>query len=137
MAFVIALVIVTHGQLGQEFINVLNHVMGPQEKVAAFALEPKDTPAQRYQDLVSLVESLQSKEGVIVLTDMFGGTPSNMALMLQDQPNLEIIAGINLPLLLKLATVRTTMPLKEAILEAQTAGRKYIHVASELLKQAS
>lgn len=133
----IALVIVTHGQLGQEFINVLNHVMGPQEKVAAFALEPTDTPAERYQELVSLVESLQSDDGVIVLTDMFGGTPSNMALMLQDHPNLEIIAGINLPLLLKLATVRKTMPLKDAILEAQTAGRKYIHVASELLKQAS
>lgn len=133
----IPIIIVSHGNLAQEFIHVLTHVMGPQEKITAIGITPQDDMTQKHKDLTTLVEEyLTDDKGVIILTDMFGGTPSNMSLSLQDHPHVEIIAGLNLPLLLKLATIRNTLPIEEAALEAQAAGRKYIHVASEILKKA-
>jgi PTS system mannose-specific IIA component len=130
------MVIVTHGRLAAEFIAALEHVVGPQRDVAAICIGADDDMEQRRQDILRAVREVDSGDGVVLLTDMFGGTPSNLAISVMDRPKIEVIAGINLPMLIKLASLRQTEGLANAVRGAQEAGRKYINVASQLLADA-
>jgi PTS system mannose-specific IIA component len=132
----IGMVIVTHGRLAAEFISALEHVVGPQRDVAAICIGPDDDMEERRQDILQAVQAVDTGEGVVLLTDMFGGTPSNLAISVMDRPKIEVIAGINLPMLIKLASLRPTEALADAVRGAQEAGRKYINVASQLLAGA-
>ncbi len=129
----IGLVLVTHGHLADELIGALEHVVGPQPQVASVCIGPDDDMERRRADIVNSVQETDSGQGVVVLTDMFGGTPSNLAISIMERANIEVIAGVNLPMLVKLASVRDTLGLGEAVAKAQEAGRKYINVASQLL----
>ncbi len=133
----IGLVLVTHGALADEFRAALEHVVGPQGNIASICIGADDNMEKRRQDIVDAIGEVDSGNGVVLLTDMFGGTPSNLAISLLEKNRVEVIAGINLPMLIKLASVRETMPLAEAVLEAKQAAQKYISVASEVLGEAS
>ncbi|HRY23359.1 MAG: PTS sugar transporter subunit IIA [Geminicoccaceae bacterium] len=129
----IGLVLVTHGRLAEEFAAAMQHVVGPQSQIAAISIGADDDIEQRRQDIVAAVEAMDTGKGVIILTDMFGGTPSNLAISTLERPGVEVIAGVNLPMLIKLAGVRDQGDLESAVEAAQDAGRKYINVASRLL----
>lgn len=129
----IGLVLVTHGQLADEFISAMEHVVGPQADVRGICIGPEDDIEQRRREILEAVAEVDTGGGVILLTDMFGGTPSNLAISVMEKANVEIIAGINLPMLIKLASVRTEGTLAEAVDQAQASGRKYISVASRVL----
>ena len=129
----IGIVLVTHGRLAAEFRAALEHVAGPQKQIESIAIGPDDDIEQRRQDIVSAVTKVNSGAGVVVLTDMFGGTPSNLAISIMNGSNIEVIAAVNLPMLIKLASVRETSSLEQAVIQAQDAGRKYIYVASRVL----
>ncbi len=129
----IGLVIVTHGGLAVEFRNALEHIVGRQQQLETIAIGPDDDMEARRLDILASVKRVETGDGVIVLTDMFGGTPSNLAISVMDEAKAEVIAGINLPILVKLASVRTEMPLDKAVTIARDAGRKYIKVASQEL----
>ena len=131
----IGLVIVTHGRLAEEFISALEHIVGPQKRVESVCIGPEDNMENRRSDILAAVDRAEGGAGVIVLTDMFGGTPSNLAISILKEANVEVLAGVNLPLLVKLASVRKSADLEEAVSEAYAAGRKYIKRASELLGQ--
>ncbi len=131
----IGLVLVTHGRLAEELVAALEHVVGPQPNVRAVCIGPDDDMEQRRNDILASVAACDDGNGVVVLTDMFGGTPSNLAISIMDKAKVEVIAGVNLPMLIKLASVRHSEPLAEAVASAQEAGRKYINVASKLLTQ--
>jgi PTS system mannose-specific IIA component len=129
----IGIVLVTHGRLAAEFRAALEHVVGPQKQIESIAIGPDDDIEQRRQDIVSAVSKVDTGAGVVVLTDMFGGTPSNLAISIMNGSNIEVIAAVNLPMLIKLASVRETSSLEQAVIQAQDAGRKYIYVASRVL----
>jgi mannose PTS system EIIA component len=129
----IGIVLVTHGRLAAEFRAALEHVVGPQQQIESIAIGPDDDIEQRRQDIVSAVGKVDSGAGVVVVTDMFGGTPSNLAISIMNGANIEVIAGVNLPMLIKLASVRDSSSLDQAVIQAQDAGRKYIYVASRVL----
>lgn len=129
----IGMVLVTHGALADEFKSALEHVVGPQEGVETIAIGPDDDMEQRREDILSAVERAEQGQGVVILTDMFGGTPSNLAISVMQQRSVEVIAGVNLPMLVKLARVRADLDIKAAVNMAAEAGRKYINVASETL----
>jgi len=130
---VIGLVLVTHGRLADEFVAAMQHVVGPQEQIRAISIDADDDIEQRRRDIVEAVEATDTGDGVIILTDMFGGTPSNLAISTLERPGIEVIAGVNLPMLIKLAGVRVDGAIEDAVAEAQDAGKKYINVASKLL----
>jgi PTS system mannose-specific IIA component len=132
----IGMVLVTHGRLAEEFIAALEHVVGPQQRIGAVCIGPDDDMEQRRRDILDCVARVNDGDGVVLLTDMFGGTPSNLAISVLDKANVEVIAGINLPMLIKLARVRDSDSLQAAVTAAQEAGRKYINVASQLLAEA-
>jgi len=132
----IGLVLVTHGRLAEEFVAALEHVVGPQKDVAAISIGPEDDMERRRADIVAAVAKVDSGAGVILMTDMFGGTPSNLAISVMSESSVEVIAGVNLPMLIKFASVRDGMPLGQAVTAVQEAGRKYINVASSLLADA-
>ena len=129
----IGMVLVTHGRLAEEFIAALEHVVGEQQQVRAVCIGPDDDMEQRRQDILNSVAAVDDGSGVVVLTDMFGGTPSNLAISIMDKAKVEVIAGVNLPMLIKLASVRGHDTLPHAVTAAREAGRKYINVASSLL----
>lgn len=133
----IGMVLVTHGRLAEEFVAATEHVVGPQEQVRAISIGPDDDMEQRRNDIIKAVAEVETGKGVILLTDMFGGTPSNLAISIMDKANVEVIAGINLPMLIKLASVRGQDDMKKAVSAAQESGRKYINVASQLLSGQS
>jgi mannose PTS system EIIA component len=133
----IGLVLVTHGRLGEEMRAVLEHVVGPQAQVACVGMQPKDDMEEKRREISRCVAEVDTGLGVLILTDMFGGTPSNLAISLSAEGKVEALAGVNLPMLVKLASARRTETLHNAALLAQEAGRKHIHAASALLKQAS
>jgi PTS system mannose-specific IIA component len=132
----IGLVLVTHGRLAIEMIAAMEHVVGAQTQVAAICIGPDDDMERRRQDILKAVEGVNAGSGVVVLTDMFGGTPSNLAISIMENAPVEIIAGVNLPMLIKLASVRGSEDLATTVAQAQDAGRKYINVASALLGQS-
>jgi mannose PTS system EIIA component len=129
----IGLVLVTHGRLAEEFIAATEHVVGKQANMLAISIGPDDDIEQRRLDIMAAVRQVDDGAGVILLTDMFGGTPSNLAISIMEKGRVEIIAGVNLPMLIKLASVRDSESLEQAVISAQEAGRKYINVASALL----
>ena len=129
----IGLVIVTHGRLAQEFVYAMEHVVGPQAAVEAICIGPEDDMEKRRRDILAACKRVDVGRGVILLTDMFGGTPSNLAISVMEQTKAEVIAGLNLPMLIKLASLRTRAPLEDAVAAAEKAARKYISVASYVL----
>jgi len=131
----IGMVLVTHGRLAKEFAAALEHVVGPQTDIETVCIGPDDDMEQRRLEILKGVAKVDTGDGVVLLTDMFGGTPSNLAISIIDKANVEVIAGVNLPMLIKLASVRKVEPLAQAALSAQEAGRKYINIASQLLTQ--
>ena len=129
----IGLVLVTHGRLAIEFRSALEHVVGPQRQIEAITIGPDDDVEQCRKNILEAVKRVDSGEGVAILTDMFGGTPSNLAISCMSRPKVEVLAGINLPMLVKLAKVREERSLPDAIAMAQEAGRKYVTIASRVL----
>ena len=132
----IGIVLVTHGRLATEFVAALEHVVGGQSQIAAICIGPDDDMEQRRQEILSSIREVDTGDGAVLLTDMFGGTPSNLAISVMDRAKVEVVAGVNLPMLIKLASLRQTETLDRAVLGAQEAGRKYINVASQLLHDA-
>lgn len=132
----IGLVLVTHGHLAAEFLLATEHVVGKQERVEAICIAADDDMEVRRADIAAAIARCDIGQGVIMLTDMFGGTPSNLAISLMS-PGVDVIAGVNLPMLVKLASVRKTMKVSAAVDAAQEAGRKYIAVASKMLGEAA
>ncbi|QGM46336.1 PTS sugar transporter subunit IIA [Methylocystis heyeri] len=129
----IGMVLVTHGHLATEFRAALEHVVGPQKQIASISIGPEDDMERRRLDIIEAVKQSDTGDGVVLLTDMFGGTPSNLAISVMNGANVEVLAGVNLPMLIKLASVREGQTLEQAVLQAQDAGRKYVHVASRIL----
>ena len=129
----IGMVLVTHGHLATEFRAALEHVVGPQKQFETISIGPDDDMERRRQDIIKAVQHVDSGRGVVILTDMFGGTPSNLAISLMEVGRVEVIAGINLPMLIRLESARRRMKVAEAVAAAREAGRKYISVASEVL----
>jgi mannose PTS system EIIA component len=129
----IGIVLVTHGALAVEFKSALEHVVGPQEQVETVCIGPDDDMEVRREDIIKAVKAADSGDGVVILTDMFGGTPSNLAISVMKSVEAEVIAGVNLPMLVKLARVRGDLDIRAAVSTAAEAGRKYINVASESL----
>lgn len=129
----IGVVLVTHGRLASEFRSALEHVVGPQRQIEAVTIGPDDDIERCRNDIIEAVKKVDSGDGVAILTDMFGGTPSNLAISVMSRPKVEVLAGINLPMLIKLAKVRETTPLSDAVAAAQEAGRKYCTIASRVL----
>ena len=129
----IGIVLVTHGRLAEEFVAATEHVVGPQEAMRSICIGPDDDIEQRRTEIIDAVATVDQGAGVVMLTDMFGGTPSNLAISIMAEERVEVIAGVNLPMLIKLASVRGEKPLADAVSCAQEAGRKYINVASRLL----
>jgi PTS system mannose-specific IIA component len=132
----IGMILVTHGRLAAEFVAALEHVVGPQKQIAAICIGPDDDMEQRRQDILRSIAEVDTGKGVVLLTDMFGGTPSNLAISVMERAKIEVIAGVNLPMIIKLASLRQTATLAAAVTGAQEAGRKYINVASQLLVDA-
>lgn len=129
----IGLVLVTHGRLAVEFRSALEHVVGPQQQIETVTIGPDDDIEGCRKQIIDAVKKVDNGDGVAILTDMFGGTPSNLAISVMNTPNVEVVAGINLPMLVKLAKVRGDTPLVQAVAHAQDAGRKYINIASRVL----
>jgi len=133
----IGLVLVTHGRLASEFVTAMEHVVGPQTQIESIAIGPDDDMEARRADIATAIAKVEVGKGVILLTDLFGGTPSNLAISLLERGRVEVIAGINLPMLIRLASARKTMKVLDAVIAAREAGRKYIAVASEALGEAA
>lgn len=131
----IGLVLVTHGRLAEEFVAAMEHVVGPQENIATICMFPEDDIEKTRETIAKKIKSVDTGKGVILLTDMFGGTPSNLAIAMTEDGKIEALAGINLPMLIKLASCRKTEDLKTAAIQAQDAGRKYIHAASSFFDE--
>lgn len=129
----IGLVLVTHGAMAAEFLSAMQYVVGPQKQVEAVGIFPNDDIQKRRLEIQEKVQKVDAGNGVIVLTDMFGGTPSNLAISLMEKENIEVLAGLNLPMLIKLSNMRQNASLKEAARAAEDAGKKYINLASKLL----
>ncbi|OUV74423.1 MAG: PTS fructose transporter subunit IIA [Flavobacteriales bacterium TMED123] len=129
----IGIVLVTHGQLAEEFLSAMVHIVGEQNGIAAICIQPEDNMEKRRDDILKAVKKVEDGDGVILLTDMFGGTPSNLAISVMGEGEVEVIAGVNLPMLIQLARSRQTQTLESAANDAQDAGKKYISVASNLL----
>lgn len=132
----IGMVLVTHGRLAEEFVSALEHIVGPQSNVSLVCIGPEDDMEVRRSEILEQVAKVDSGSGVVLLTDMFGGTPSNLAISMLESGKVEVLAGVNLPMLVKLASVREAETLDQAVAIAQDAGRKYINVASQLLNGA-
>ena len=133
----IGLVLVTHGNLAREVVVAMEHVVGSQEQIAAICIGPEDDMEERRAEIAASIEEANSGDGVIILTDLFGGTPSNLSISLMKPDEVEVIAGMNLPMLIRLAGARQSMNVGDAVAAAREAGQKYISVASEILGQAA
>ena len=129
----IGMILVTHGRLAEEFIAAAEHVVGAQANVKAICIGPDDDMEVRRTNIKDAINEVNSGDGVIILTDMFGGTPSNLAISLMEKGKVEVLAGTNLPMLIKLASIRETLSLEEAVAQAEESGRKYINIASNVL----
>ena len=133
----IGLLLVTHGRLASEFIVAMEHVVGPQQQIAAICIGPDDDMEERRSQIAQAIRAVDKGGGVIILTDLFGGTPSNLAICLMKSDKIEVIAGVNLPMLIRLDGARKTMDVRRAVAAAREAGRKYISVASKILGEAA
>ncbi|NBT85411.1 MAG: PTS sugar transporter subunit IIA [Alphaproteobacteria bacterium] len=129
----IGLVIITHGELAKSFVLSLELIAGPQQNIETICIKPDDDMDQQRTNILKAIKTVDQNKGVILLTDLFGGTPSNLALSILGLENIEVIGGVNLPMLLKLIALRSKLTLQEAVEQAQEAARKHIHIASSLL----
>jgi len=129
----IGLVIVTHGLLAIELKHAAEHVVGQQDNLETVCIGPDDDMELRREDIRLAVKKVDSKNGVILLTDMFGGTPSNLAISMLREGKVEVLAGVNLPMLIKLAEARKDASLSDAAQKAKVAGQRYIAIASQIL----
>jgi mannose PTS system EIIA component len=130
----IGLILVTHGRLAEEFLVALEHVVGPQKQIATICIGPHDDMESRRKEIAAAIKRVETGDGAIILTDLFGGTPSNLSISLLDAGRVEVIAGVNLPMLIRLDSARKNMDVRDAVAAAREAGRKYISVASEVLE---
>ena len=130
------MVLVTHGRLAEEFVAALEHVVGPQKNIASICIGPEDDMEEHRKRILASINEVDDGSGVALMTDMFGGTPSNLAISIMGKADVEVVAGVNLPMLIKFASVRETESLADAVASAQDAGRKYSNVASILLANA-
>ncbi|MEE2922111.1 PTS sugar transporter subunit IIA [Hyphomonas sp.] len=133
----IGIVVVSHGKLARELVAATEHVVGEQDRFRSISIEVEDDIEARRDQIRETAKSCDNGKGVIILTDMFGGTPSNLAMSVMNTGNVEVLSGVNLPMLIKLAEVRGELSLKEAAKVAAEAGRKYINIASELLAKSN
>ena len=133
----IGMILVTHGHLAEQFVEAMEHVVGPQDAVATVCIGPSDDMEQRRREIAGAIGTVDGGAGVVILTDLFGGTPSNLAISLLDAGRVEVIAGINLPMLIRLAGARKSMNVVDAVEAAQAAGKNYITIASEFLGQGA
>ena len=131
----IGIVIVTHGNLAKEFIVALEHVVGPQKNIHGVCIFPEDDMDKRRKEILNSIKNVDSGKGVIVTTDMFGGTPSNLAISTIVDGKTEVIAGVNLPMLIKMASSRNDLSLNELVKVSQESGKKYINVASTFFEE--
>jgi PTS system mannose-specific IIA component len=131
----IGMVLVTHGNLANEFVGALQHVIGDQKQIATVCIGPDDDMEKRRIEITQKIKEVDQGRGVILLTDMFGGTPSNLAISVMNKKNVEVITGINLPMLIKIASIRKSSNLTDTVNGAQEAGRKYINIAKQLISQ--
>lgn len=129
----IGLILVTHGNLAEEFVHAMEHVVGPQKDIATVCIGPDDDVERRREEIAKAIKSVDSGSGAVILTDLFGGTPSNLAISLLEAGRIEVIAGINLPMLIRLAGVRKEHDVDKAVHAAREAGQNYITIASDLL----
>ena len=127
------IVIVSHGKLAEDFVAVTEHVVGKQEQIAAVGIEPEDNSNDAREHILNAIKKVNTGGGVVILTDMFGGTPSNLAILVMETDNIEVIAGVNLPMIIKLTSVRGKISMAEAVTQAQDAAKKYINVAGNML----
>ena len=132
----IGIVVVSHGKLAKELILAAEHVVGKQERIKAICIDPDDDMEVKRQEIIDAAKEVDSGKGIVILTDMFGGTPSNLAISIMSKVSVEVIAGANLPLLVKLASIRSSVGVQEAAIMAQEAGRKYINIASNMLNKS-
>ncbi len=130
----IGLILVTHGRLAEEFLVALEHVVGPQQQIATICIGPHDDMESRRKEIAAAIKQVETGSGTIILTDLFGGTPSNLSISLLDTGKVEVIAGVNLPMLIRLDSARKNLGVTDAVAAAREAGRKYISVASEVLE---
>lgn len=133
----IGIVIVSHGSIGAEMLGAVNQIVGPQEQAVAISVGADDDMDKCRSYILKAITEVNSGDGVVLLTDMFGGTPSNLAISIMPKANAIVLAGVNLPVLVKLASVRANMPLLDAAREAEAAGRKYIQLVTENLTAAT
>lgn len=132
----IGMILVTHGRLAEEFVHAMEHVVGRQESVATICIGPNDDMELRRKEIAKAIRDVDSGDGAVILTDLFGGTPSNLAISLLEEGKVEVIAGINLPMLIRLAGARKSMGVTEAVSAARDAGKTYITIASEFLSSS-
>ena len=131
----IGIVIVSHSNIASEFVSVLEHIVGKQENIEAISIFPDDDVEKKRKEIIKAIKKVDQKKGVIVLTDMFGGTPSNLAISVMDEEKVEVVAGVNLPMLIKISSLRNKCKIKELIKISQESGRKYMNVASAFLEK--
>ncbi len=131
----IGVVLVSHANIAKEMLDVIQHIVGPQDKIKAISIFPEDDIEKKRLEILDAVKKVESGKGVIVLTDMFGGTPSNLAISVMENEKIEVVAGVNLPMLIKMMSAREKKSIKELIKISQESGRKYINVASAFFEE--
>ena len=131
----IGIVLVSHANIAKEMLGVIEHIVGPQDQLIAISIFPKDDMEKKRQEILDSVKKVDSGKGVVVLTDMFGGTPSNLAISVMENEKIEVVAGVNLPMLIKMMSIRKKKKIKELIKISQESGRKYINVASAFFEE--
>jgi len=131
---VIGVVVVTHGQLASELLNAAEMIVGDLPRFAAVSIGWHDEVNDAREDIAKAIERVQGDEGVLLLTDMFGGTPSNLGLTFLETDRVEVITGVNLPMLIKLASLQSSQNLLAVAREMRDHGRAAIRVASDLLR---
>ncbi len=131
----IGVVLVSHANIAKEMLGVIEHIVGPQDKIISISIFPKDDMEKKRLEILNSVKKVDSGKGVVVLTDMFGGTPSNLAISVMENEKIEVVAGVNLPMLIKMMSIREKTKLKELIRISQESGRKYINVASAFFEE--
>ena len=133
----IGIVIVSHSNIAVEFLSVLEHIVVKQENIEAISIFPNDDVEKKRKEIIKSIKKVDRDKGVIVLTDMFGGTPSNLAISVMDEEKVEVVAGVNLPMLIKISSLRNECNIKELIKISQESGRKYMNVASAFFGEST
>lgn len=132
----IGIVVVTHGKLAEELIRATVHVVGPQPAFRSISIEAEDDVDARREEIRQTVKNCDRGDGVIILTDMFGGTPSNLALSNMSPGRVDVVGGVNLPMLIHLVQIREELALPDAVRATCDAGQRYIRIGSEIVSKS-